>query len=208
MFQSNESKRTYSYLLIIFTIIMFGIAIYLLMTQGSSHGIVWGGRYGNKLEGTLNGYGVLLIACGMLLCTLCWLWQNRPKVFPFQWRNKKCSKSAMPQQNKQRKFFHPNIIRQKICMFITNKANKHTLQIIRTNIRIFQIFLFDKNRQVFHLIGPHKNTEISLEQVCKITDDYFCSFQPTERRKVHMGDKFINTISKSEIFYMTALKPF
>lgn len=34
MFQSNESKRTYSYLLIIFTIIMFGIAIYLLMTQG------------------------------------------------------------------------------------------------------------------------------------------------------------------------------
>ena len=38
---------------------MFGIAIYLLMTQGSSHGIVWGGRYGNKLEGTLNGYGVL-----------------------------------------------------------------------------------------------------------------------------------------------------
>lgn len=79
MFQSNESKRTYSYLLIIFTIIMFGIAIYLLMTQGSSHGIVWGGRYGNELEGTLNGYGVLLIACGMLLCTLCWLWQNRPK---------------------------------------------------------------------------------------------------------------------------------
>lgn len=92
MFQSNESKRTYSYLLIIFTIIMFGIAIYLLMTQGSSHGIVWGGRYGNKLEGTLNGYGVLLIACGMLLCTLCWLWQNRPKgFFHFNGRNKKCS---------------------------------------------------------------------------------------------------------------------
>lgn len=91
MFQSNESKRTYSYLLIIFTIIMFGIAIYLLMTQGSSHGIVWGGRYGNKLEGTLNGYGVLLIACGMLLCTLCWLWQTGQKVFPFQWEKQKCS---------------------------------------------------------------------------------------------------------------------
>ena len=117
MFQSNESKRTYSYLLIIFTIIMFGIAIYLLMTQGSSHGIVWGGRYGNKLEGTLNGYGVLLIACGMLLCTLCWLWQNRPKGFPFHGRNKKCSNQQCHKQNKQRKFFHPNIIRQKyVCL--------------------------------------------------------------------------------------------
>lgn len=51
---------------------MFGIAIYLLMTQGSSHGIVWGGRYGNKLEGTLNGYG-----------------KTGQKVFPFQWEKQK-----------------------------------------------------------------------------------------------------------------------
>lgn len=52
-------------------------------------------------------------------------------------------------------------------MFITNKANKHTLQIIRTNIRIFQIFLFDKNRQVFHLIGPHKIQKSHLNRFVK-----------------------------------------
>lgn len=175
MFQSNESKRTYSYLLIIFTIIVFGIAIYLLMTQGSSHGIVWGGRYGNKLEGTLNGYGVLLIACGMLLCTLCWLWQNRPKGFSISMGETKNVVISNATTEQAKEILSSEYYPTKICMFITNKANKHTLQIIRTNIRIFQIFLFDKNRQVFHLIGPHKNTEISLEQVCKITDDYFCS---------------------------------
>ena len=155
MFQSNESKRTYSYLLIIFTIIMFGIAIYLLMTQGSSHGIVWGGRYGNKLEGTLNGYGVLLIACGMLLCTLCWLWQNRPKGFSISMGETKNVVISNATTEQAKEILSSEYYPAKICMFITNKANK--------------------NRQVFHLIGPHKNTEISLEQVCKITDDYFCS---------------------------------
>lgn len=124
MFQSNESKRTYSYLLIIFTIIMFGIAIYLLMTQGSSHGIVWGGRYGNKLEGTLNGYGVLLIACGMLLCTLCWLWQNRPKGFSISMGETKNVVISNATTEQAKEILSSEYYPAKICMFITNKANK------------------------------------------------------------------------------------
>ncbi len=160
---------------------MFGIAIYLLATQGSSHGVVWGGRYGNKLEGTLNGYGVLLIACGMLLCTLCWLWKNRPKGFSISMGERKNVVISNATTEQAKEILSSEYYPTKICMFITNKTNKHTLQIIRTNIGIFQIFLFDKNKQAFHLIRSHKDTEFSLEQVYKITDDYFCS--PTLLRK-------------------------
>lgn len=92
MFQSNESKRTYSYLLIIFTIIMFGIAIYLLMTQGSSHGIVWGGRYGNKLEGTLNGlWSFINCLRHAVMYTLLVMAKQAKRFFHFNGRNKKCS---------------------------------------------------------------------------------------------------------------------
>ena len=141
MFQSNESKRTYSYLLIIFTIIMFGIAIYLLMTQGSSHGIVWGGRYGNKLEGTLNGYGVLLIACGMLLCTLCWLWQNRPKGFSISMGETKNVVISNATTEQAKEILSSEYYPAKICMFITNKANKHTLQMLNSTCKCNRILI-------------------------------------------------------------------
>lgn len=183
MFQSNESKRIYSYLLIFFTVIMFGIAIYLLATQGSSHGVVWGGRYGNKLEGTLNGYGVLSIACGMLLCTFCWLWQNRPKGFSISMGETKNVVISNATTERAKEILSSEYYPTRICMFVTNKTNNHTLQIIRTEMGNFQIYLFNKDKQAFSLIGFHKNTEISLEQVYNITDDFFYSSSLLKNKK-------------------------
>lgn len=81
----NGTKKHSFYLLVICTVVMFGIAAYLLVSGGSSHGTIWGGRYGDKLEGTINGYGVLMIAVGMLFTPSYGGGRTGRKAFPFQW---------------------------------------------------------------------------------------------------------------------------
>ena len=102
----NGTKKHSFYLLVICTVVMFGIAAYLLVSGGSSHGTIWGGRYGDKLEGTINGYGVLMIAVGMLfLHPLMEVAEQAERLFHFNGRSGKHYYRSCRRQTSQRVTF-------------------------------------------------------------------------------------------------------
>ena len=173
----NETKKTSFYLLVTCTLVMFGIAAYLLASGGSSHGIVWGGRYGEKLEGTINGYGVLMIAVVMLFYALSWIWQNRPKGFSISTGEAEnvIISHACPEQVKE--LLSSGYWGTEIRVYVRNNANGHTLQIVRTGREKVRVRLSDKKKHVFRL------TAFSHGQTDEVVDDFFRSSNLLKEKK-------------------------
>lgn len=173
----NETKKHSFYLLVTGTVIMFGIAIYLLASGGSSHGTVWGGRYGNKLEGTIDGYGVLLIAVAMLFYTLLWIWRNRPKGYSISMGEAEnvIISHAAPEQVKE--LLSSEYWGTELHLFVKNKANGHTLQIVRTDKGKTRICLYDKEKPICEL------ADFSHGQTDKVVDDFFRSSNLLKEKK-------------------------
>lgn len=58
----GKFEKHTSYIFLAGTVILFGISIYLLLSGGSSQGVTWG-RFGDRMQGTIDGYSTLLLAC-------------------------------------------------------------------------------------------------------------------------------------------------
>ena len=94
---SKFEKQT-SYIFLAGTIILFGIGIYLLFSGDSSHGVTWS-RIGEMQQGMIDGYGVLLVACILLLLSL-WMQRNRSIGFVLSQKKKIISLQRMSMQTK------------------------------------------------------------------------------------------------------------
>lgn len=165
----NERKKTSFYLLVTCTLVMFGIAAYMLATGSSSHGIIWGGPYGDELEGTINGYGVLMIAIPMLVYTLLWMWQNRPKGFSIATREvgNVIIRHATPEQVKS--LLASEHWGAEMQLYVRNRENGHTLQIVRTDSYEIRVSLTDKKKHVFRLAAS------THAQTNEVVDAFFRS---------------------------------
>ena len=171
----NGTKKHSFYLLVICTVVMFGIAAYLLVSGGSSHGTIWGGPYGDKLEGTINGYGVLMIAVGMLFYTLLWRWQNRLKGFSISTGEVENIIIGHADAKQVKELLSSKYWNVKILLFVKNNTNGHILQISRTDAEKIRICLFVKNSTYQLADFSHEEALYSSRQTNEVVDDYFRS---------------------------------
>lgn len=171
----NGTKKYSFYLLVICTVVLFVTAAYLLVSGGGSHGIIWGGRYGNKLEGTINGYGVLMLAVGMLFFALLWRWQNRPKGFSISTGEVENMIISHAEAKQVRELLSSEYWNAEILLFVKNNSNGHILQISRMDAGKIRICLFSKNSTYQLADFSHEKTLFSLMQTNEVVDDYFRS---------------------------------
>ena len=180
----NGTKKHSFYLLVICTVVMFGIAAYLLVSGGSSHGTIWGGRYGDKLEGTINGYGVLMIAVGMLFYTLLWRWQNRQKGFSISMGEVENIIIGHADAKQVKELLSSEYWNVKILLFVKNNANGHILQMSRIDTEKIRICLSIKNSTYQLADFSHKEALFSSRQTNEVVDDYFRSSNLFNRKEV------------------------
>lgn len=65
----GKFEKHTSYIFLAGTVILFGISIYLLLSGDNSHGMTWD-RFGDGMQGTIDGYSTLLLACVLLFLSL------------------------------------------------------------------------------------------------------------------------------------------
>lgn len=176
------------------TVILFGLSIYLLLSEGSSHGMTWG-RIGDMQQGTINGYSTLLIACFLLFLCL-WMRRNRSKGFALSQGETGNVIVEDTDADQVMEYLtsanHPN----GVYLFIENRNNKHILQLKDNDGSDFLISLCDRKNRMYYLINPKRTASrqmgFTLKQISGVVEDYFSSVNLLKNDKymwVKEGDK-------------------
>lgn len=173
----GKFEKHTSYIFLAGTVILFGISIYLLLSGGSSQGVTWG-RFGDRMQGTIDGYSTLLLACVLLFLSL-WMRRNRSKGFTFSQGEPHNLIAKDVDADQVLEYLSPAGYSDAICLFIENRNNRHILQLKDDGSQDFLISLSDRKNRLYHLINPKRTVNrqmgFTLKQASGVVEDYFHS---------------------------------